>query len=326
MRIGSNLPHGDAFFAPLSLLEKEEFLHDKFLGYFDAVASHGSIRRAAAHLSVSSSSLNRKIISVEERLGVRLFERHADGVKLTSAGTVILEHCRNTIFDFQRVLTVVDDIRNLRTGNIRIATLDSLAISILPGALAEFSRSYPEMSFTVRTAQPFGICREVADGEADVGISFSNEPAPGVRILTEKSTPIGAIMRPDHPLAERDGLDLDDLSPFQLIRSDDRLEQHSLWKAASEQMAVKVPTQVHTNSLPLAKSLIRKTHGIGIYTKLGFLQEIEAGELHYIGIRTAHLRDLKIGILISSKAGLSPASHLLCRQLSKSLKGLRLDS
>lgn len=304
----------------------EESLHDKFLAYFDTVAAHGSIRKAAAHLNVSSSSVNRKIISIEDRLGVRLFERHADGVELTPAGAVVLEHCRKTIFDFQRVLAVVDDIRDLRTGHITVLTLDSLAISILPDTLAEFSRNYPEMSFTVRTAQPFGISRHVADGEADVGISFSNEPAPGVRVLTEKSTPIGAIMRPDHPLAGRDVLDLDDLSPFQLIRSDDRMEQHSIWKTVSGQLAINVPTQFHTNSLPMAKSLIRRTHGIGIYTKLGFLKEIEAGELHYVGLRAPVLRDLKIGILVSSKAGLPSATHLFCRQLSKSLNGLRLDS
>jgi len=301
-------------------------LHDKFLAYFDAVASHGSIRKAAAHLNVSSSSVNRKIIATENRLGVRLFDRHVDGVELTPAGVAVLEHCRKTIFDFQRVLAVVDDIRDLRAGHITVLTLDSLAISILPDALAAFSQNYPEMSFTVRTAQPFGISQQVAEGEADVGISFSNDPPPGVRVLTEKSTPIGAIMRPHHPLAEREGLDIEDLSPFQLIRSDDRLERHSLWKTAAEQLDVQVPTQFHTNSLPMAKSLIRRTHAIGIYTKLGFLKEIEAKELQFIGIRTSLLRSLKIGILISSKTALSPASHLFCRQLSKSLNGLRLDS
>ena len=74
--------------------------------------------------------------------------------------------------------------------------LDSLAISILPDALTEYSRSFPEMSFTVRTGQPFGISQHVAEGEADIGITFSNDPPPGVRVLTEKATPIGAMERP----------------------------------------------------------------------------------------------------------------------------------
>lgn len=301
-------------------------MHEKFLGYFDAVARHGSIRKAAAHLHVSSSSVNRKIISIEERLGVQLFDRQADGVKLTAAGEVVLEHCRKTLFDFQRVLGVVDDIRDLRKEHITILTLDSLAVSVLPDVISAFLETYPEMSFTVRTDQPHEISQQVADGTADIGLSFSNDPRPGVHVHTEKATPIGAILRPDHPLAEREGLELDDLAPFQLIRSDDRLERHSYWKTAVEKLDIKLPTQFHTNSLPMAKSLIHRTHGIGIYTKLGFLRDIEAGELQYIGIRTAPFRSLKIGILVSSKSALSPASQLFCRQLSRSLNRLRLDS
>jgi DNA-binding transcriptional LysR family regulator len=106
-------------------------MHDKFLNYFDETARQGSIRKAAAVLNLSSSSLNRKIISIENKLGIRLFDRHADGVRITDAGVLVLEHCRNTLFDYQRLLHMVDDIRDMRTGHIDIATLDSIALSVL---------------------------------------------------------------------------------------------------------------------------------------------------------------------------------------------------
>src|SRR6266404_1853312 len=43
--------------------------------YFEAVAMHGSMRKAAATLNVASSALNRQILDLEDRLGVQLFER-----------------------------------------------------------------------------------------------------------------------------------------------------------------------------------------------------------------------------------------------------------
>ena len=91
-------------------------MHDKFLTYLDEVARHGSIRKAAVILNVASSSVNRKIISIEESLGTRLFDRHADGVELTEAGAILLEHCRKTMFDYQKILTQIDDISELRSG------------------------------------------------------------------------------------------------------------------------------------------------------------------------------------------------------------------
>ncbi|MEQ8367381.1 MAG: LysR family transcriptional regulator, partial [Roseicyclus sp.] len=121
-------------------------MHDKFLNYFDETARQGSIRKAAAVLNMSSSSLNRKIISTENRLGIRLFDRHADGVTLTEAGVVVLEHCRKTLFDYQRIVNMVEDIRDMRTGHIDILTLDSITLSLLPEVLHDFQDAYPQVA------------------------------------------------------------------------------------------------------------------------------------------------------------------------------------
>jgi len=301
-------------------------MHDKFLAYFDAVAQHGSIRKAAVHLNVSSSSVNRKIISIEDRMGVRLFDRHAEGVELTAAGAVMLEHCRRTLFDYRKIMSIMEDIRELRAGHIDIATLDSVALSILPEVIETFFGSHPLISFTVRTAEPSIVAESVADGSADIGVTFTNDLRAGVRPYTEKAAPIGAIMRPDHPLAGRDRLQIEDLVPYHLVRSYDGVTERSLWNEAAGVAGVTVPTQTWTNSLPLAHALIRRTHGIGIYTKIGFLEEIEDGRLHYIPVQSQILSDLRIGIVISSRTALSQPANLLCRSLAKALRTLRLDS
>ena len=161
-------------------------MHDKFLAYFDAVAQHGSIRKAAAHLNVSSSSVNRKIIGAEERFGVRLFDRHAEGVELTAAGAVVLEHCRRTLFDYRKTMAVMDDIRELRTGHIDIATLDSVALSILPDLLERFSTAYPQISFTIRMAEPSNVADSVVEGAFAVldGADLVREVRDDMRALT----------------------------------------------------------------------------------------------------------------------------------------------
>lgn len=301
-------------------------MHDKFLSYFDETARQGSIRKAAAVLNMSSSSLNRKIISTENKLGIRLFDRHADGVALTEAGIVVLEHCRNTLFDYQRIVSIVEDIRDMRTGHIDIATLDSIALSVLPDVLNAFKTSYPEVGFTIQTTEPHEIMQAVADGTADIGLSFSNDLHPDVRCQAEKSTPIGAIMAHDHPLAERDLLEIDDLVPYQMIRAYDSQLHRSFVSEAVATLGVQLSTQVSTNSLPLAKAMVLKGRGIGVYSKIGFIDEIEDGRLRYVAINSPVLRGLRIGVLISSRTGLLPVQHLLTRALSKSLRSLRLDS
>ena len=301
-------------------------MHDKLLIYLDEVARQGSIRKAAAVLNVASSSVNRKIISAEQDLGTRLFDRIASGVELTDAGAILLEHCRKTIFDYQKILTQIEDISQLRSGHISLITLDSVTHSVFPEVLKQFSQNHPGITYTIQTAQPDEVMMSVADGVVNIGISFCNDLLPGVRIHSEKATPIGAILRPDHPMAERDALDLEDLAAFQIVRSLDIRGQHDLVKEAISNAQCEFPLQLSTNSLPLARNLVLNNQGIGLYSKIGFLEEIEQGLLRYITILSPVLKNRKMGVLTSSRSHPNPATNLMCRALSKALNAMKLDS
>jgi DNA-binding transcriptional LysR family regulator len=292
----------------------------------DEVARQGSIRKAAAVLNVASSSVNRKIISAEQDLGTRLFERIASGVELTDAGAILLEHFRKTIFDYQKTLTQIEDISELRSGHINLITLDSVADRVLPEVLKQFSQNHPGITYTIQTAQPDEVMMSVADGVVNIGISFCNQLLPGVRIHSEKATPIGAILRTDHPMAERDALNLKDLAAFQIVRSLDNRGQHDLIKEAISNAHCELPLQLITNSLPLARNLVLNNQGVGLYSKIGFLEEVEQGLLQYITILSPALKNRKMGILTSSRSHPNPATNLMCRALSKALKAMKLDS
>lgn len=301
-------------------------MHDQFLKYFDEVARQGSIRKAAGVLNVSSTSINRKIASTEKRLSVRLFHRSPEGVKLTSAGSVMLEHCRQTLFDYDRVQLQINDIRDMRTGHFNILALDSVALGILPEALGRFSDSYPEITYSVATAQPDEIVTGVSRGDADIGLSFCADLSPDVRTLAEKSTPIGAVMLPNHPLAERGKLSLEDITPYPKIRTIDGRGRSSIIDQASTGPAEPLSARIFTNSLPLAKQMILQGRGIGLYTKIGFLNETEADELRFIPLDIDYLSRLRIGVIVSSRIGMGPAKHIACDELIRSLKAIKLDS
>jgi DNA-binding transcriptional LysR family regulator len=221
---------------------------------------------------------------------------------------------------------MVEDIRDMRTGHIHIMTLDSIALSVLPEVLDDFQDAYPQVAYTIQTAEPHDVMQAVAEETADIGLSFSNDLHPDVRCQAEKSTPIGAIMANDHPLAERDLIEVGDLAPYQLIRSYDSQSHRSFVNDAVASVGVQLSTQLSTNSLPLAKAMIRNGRGIGVYSKIGFVDEIEDGQLRYVALNSPLLRELRIGVLTSARTGLLPVQHLLARALSKSLRSLRLDS
>src|SRR3984893_7246961 len=73
----------------------------RYLHIVLAVADHGSMAKASAHLSISHPVISKTISDLERTLGVRLFDRTAQGVALTAYGRALLK-CGVTVFDEMR--------------------------------------------------------------------------------------------------------------------------------------------------------------------------------------------------------------------------------
>ena len=109
------------------------------LRYFSAIARHGSIREAAEELHIAQSALSRQIQKLEEDFGVPLFQRHARGVKLTSAGEIFLRHAQTNLRQIERVRSEIDALQGLRRGTVSIHSIESLVPHLLPRAVTRFS-------------------------------------------------------------------------------------------------------------------------------------------------------------------------------------------
>ncbi|MFT4959716.1 MAG: DNA-binding transcriptional LysR family regulator [Paracoccaceae bacterium] len=297
-------------------------MHSIFLRYLDEVARHGSIRKAATVLNVSSTSVNRKILSVEEQMGVRFFERSPEGVELTATGKIVLEHCRKTLYDFNNVQMIIDDIRDLRNGHLSIQAVDSFTFSVLPKILRKFGEQYPGISLSVTTAQPEEISAAVASGEIDIGMNFTNMSHPDIRVVLDKPAPFGIIMRTDHPLAQKTSVGVEDLQGYPLVRTSDARGRHSILDQTIEMAAADLTTHMFTNALTIAKQAIRSNRVIGIYTKIGFLEEIAAKELVFVPFAIKTLKEYRIGLIISASASVDPVKRVFSNTVESVFKSL----
>src|ERR1700736_2389627 len=126
-------------------------MFSRFTLYFDAVVRAGSIRRASEHLHISPSAIDRHILRMKDPLGVQLFERLPQGVRLTAAGEVLITHIRCWRRDLRQARAQIDDIRGLRRGEVTIALVEGVA-DFLAIALVEFRKQYPGIDHSVQVA------------------------------------------------------------------------------------------------------------------------------------------------------------------------------
>lgn len=295
-------------------------MHNSILRYVDEVARQRSIRKAARVLSVASSAVNRQILKLEKELGVKLFERVPDGVELTAAGQVLVVHARKTLFDFQRAQAELADIRGLRVGHVRLCVLDSLAFELIPAVLDDFFRQQPGVTYTVLVAASNDIVDAVASGEADFGVGFTHHQHPDVRVRYETPTPFGAVVLPNHPLAERSFVTLEDCMQYQLVRTHDPVGRALFLESEAKAKGLQTTFPYYTNSMVLSKHAIQIGIGIGIFTKVGFIREVNEGKNRYIPLIETGLADYRMGLLLPATRNLSTAAHLLVDLIGKALR------
>jgi DNA-binding transcriptional LysR family regulator len=109
--------------------------------YLDAVAHHGSIRKAAEALHVASSALNRRILDLEADVGSPLFERLPRGVRATAAGELFLAYVRRSLKELRLVEAQIDGLRGLVHGRVHVAVAETRSRTTTSGIPASASRS-----------------------------------------------------------------------------------------------------------------------------------------------------------------------------------------
>jgi DNA-binding transcriptional LysR family regulator len=294
-------------------------LHAAALYYFREVARVGSIRKAASSMNVAASALNRQIINLEIQLGTPLYDRLPGGMRLTIAGELLLRHAVDTLHDFDRVRVAIDDLKAARSGHVAIAALDSLLVDFLPRAIDRFRVDFPAVTYSVMTAQPPEIPSMVATGDIDMGFTFVGQIPRSVRYMTEISAPIGVVMRADHPLANKLAVDFDELSRYPILTQTGPLPKGADADAAFAAFKSEIKPKLQSNSIQLLKLAIMLNIGVSLFTRLGFLHEIEKGDIAWRPLNSSGVNTIRIGLVVPSQRDLTPPAEQFARRLVEDL-------
>ena len=135
----------------------------------EAVVRYGSFRKAADKMAITSTALNRRVLTLEQELGVDLFERLPHGVQPTIAGEIMVDHVRKYFADLERVKSTIADLSGVRKGHVSISTSIQLG-AILPEEIARYRAEHSGVTFDVNFMKTPEVEASLADHSADIGI------------------------------------------------------------------------------------------------------------------------------------------------------------
>ncbi|MCS6764137.1 MAG: LysR family transcriptional regulator [Candidatus Protistobacter heckmanni] len=270
-------------------------IHARALKYFDAIRCCGSIREANRQLHVAASAVTRQLINLEEEVGSPLFERLPGGLRLTEAGEIFAQHVITVLQDERRLESELDMLRSVKRGEISILTIGGLTSDFIPNILEKVFQSYPGIRISVSTRGSTALADAIIQGDYDVGIGFSIRRTDGLRQVAVSNFEIGAVLRADHPLAEKKEMSFKDCARYPLI-----ISNHELSIRAA------LPILIETGSIQLMKNLALRGVGVAFHTRVGMEAEVKEGTMRFIPLRTPKPVNTVLGAYIRDSRTLPP--------------------
>lgn len=180
--------------------------------YFVAVAEAGSLTKASKHLYVAQPSLSQQIASLEDELGAKLFERLPRGLQLTSEGRAFLTEARHVLASLGRAKATVRAAISGTTGELRLATVTSLAVRMLPDAAGRWYRKHPKVTLFLTEHSHANLLEgSLEAGDADLALGPRPErPHGAVKSLGMEE--FCFVLPHGDPLASREYVDAGDLA------------------------------------------------------------------------------------------------------------------
>lgn len=187
------------------------------LRVFRQVAERGTLTAAATQLGYTQSAVSRQIASLERAAGAPLLERRHDGVRLTSAGQLVLRRAGAVLDEIDAAARELAGLP-AQAGTVRVGWFPSAGAVLVPRAIAALRDTHPAITILTREGGTPALVRALRAGSLDLALIASAPPfrspdAESPPLVLETLTERGLLVAlpAHHPLARGEFIDVTDL-------------------------------------------------------------------------------------------------------------------
>ncbi|MYU26280.1 LysR family transcriptional regulator [Streptomyces sp. SID8352] len=241
------------------------------------VAEVGSVTRAAELLHLVQPAVTRQIRTLEEELGTSLFERTGQGMRLTEAGSVMVDRARRALAELERARAEVQPTPGRVTGIVTLGLLSSTTDLLAEPLVSAVARRHPDVRLRLLTAYSGHLQQWLDDGDLDLTLLYNlaSTPSLNARPLVRERlwavAPASAGLRDDRPVP------FAQVGQNPLVMPTPGHALRNLIDAAAARAGADLNVIAETNSMRVQKRLVRAGHGWTVLPGLGIAEDARRG-------------------------------------------------
>ena len=234
---------------------------------FVAVASLGTVSRAAETLHITQPALSRQLANLEDELGLKLFDRAGRRLLLTSEGAQLLQQCRGLLSYSSSLREQANALKRGDAGMLRVAASPHLIEGLFPDFLGDYAKRYPNVQ--VRLVEAIGpqVMGMLERGEIHVAQSVARALSPDERrfgVFPLAPMEMLAACHPSLALGKNGAVEIRALAPYPLLQATDDFAMRRSFDSACS-LAGFTPNYVLECRSPHALlAMAQSGHGVAI--------------------------------------------------------------
>lgn len=234
---------------------------------FHAVAGEGGFTKAAGQLHVTQPTLSGQVKALEDRYGVRLFDRRGRRVAPTELGRELLGLTRRLFSLEAEAEHLLSAAKGLTRGSLRVGADAPYHVT---AALAAFTGRYPGIRVSLTVGNSAELAHALLDHHLDVVVLADPAGDPRYFARPLRRDRMVAFVPKTHPLAGRRQLELADIAGRRLVLREQGSTTRRIFEAAAARRGLTLPEVLDINSREAVREAVAAGLGIGIVSESEF--------------------------------------------------------
>ncbi len=231
---------------------------------FHAIIVTGTVSGAARVLNVSQPAVTKILQHAEDQIGLTLFQRIRGRLHPTPEGLALFAEVQKIYSGLESLKKLARNLKDGRSGRLRIAASPALCIDLMPQAIARFRKEHPDVSFEVETHHYKDLVDALLVQDVDLGFAFDATPHPGLSMEEIASGAMVAIFQKGTANHLASPVDLTAMTgwPFIGLRAGDPLG--ALLHNALDMSDIALMPEIEVKTNRIALSLVSRGAGAAI--------------------------------------------------------------
>jgi DNA-binding transcriptional LysR family regulator len=243
-----------------------------------------SFTKAAEISAVTQSAVSQQMSTLERTFKSLLIERSKKQFRLTREGEVLYDYSKQIIQAYDSLHSQLQDLKNIISGTIRVATIYSIGLHDLPPYIKKYMKSYPTVAVHVEYRGATQVYEDVLGNVVDLGLIAYPIKDAKLEIIPLRKEPLVLVCHPEHPFTKKKSIKLHALEGQKMISFEPDTPTRKALDKILKEHGVSVQHVMEFDNVETVKRAVEIDTGISIVPQGSVTQEIEKQTLATVKI------------------------------------------